>query len=535
MSQFSEILAEGSDPEDQGGAFPTGIESNKQSPGSVQVDAKTAKRLGIEVEPVTRHELASGIRTTGQIESLPNQKVEVTAPIDGTVVELLVRPGAKVTKGQTIAVLSSPELAQLRVDSVKNLAEAEPGLQQAQADLRLAQQNYERQRLQTAADLKQAQIQLAVAQEKSDRDRELVAAGALARRPMLESQTQLAEAKATFTKAESRLPVLEARDQLKRAQAAVEVAQSKVRLSNAAYQARLQQLGISANAKGLVSVAAPISGTVADRQITLGETISLQAGSKPLMTILNNSSVWATANIYEAELESVKLGQQVQVKVQSLPNQTFTGRIALIGTVVDEKARVVPVKAALDNSSGLLKPGMFAELEILTEHPLTSSLVIPSSAVVEANGKKLVYVQHGDSYQPAEVTLGQALGNLVEVKSGLFSRELIVAQRPLLVYAQSLRGGNKAQGADAKDSESQAREPDLEDRLPVPKWLAVAIGGTIVAVGAFWIGRCTQSRKMPRPESEVSDYEANGYSPCSTPSSTRLIEERERSQPSHED
>jgi len=226
-----------------------------QPDDAIHVDAETAKRLGIKVEPVIRQRLAVGLKTTGQIETLPNQKVDVTAPIDGTVVKLLVNSGDKVSKGQTVAVLSSPELAQLRVDSVQKLAESEPSLQQALADLRLAEPNYERQRLMAAADLKQAQTELAYAQEKYDRDQELAAAGALARRPLLESKTQLAQAKAALIKTASRLPVLEALDQLKRAQAAVEVAQSKVRLSSAAYQARLQQLGISANAKGLVTVA----------------------------------------------------------------------------------------------------------------------------------------------------------------------------------------------------------------------------------------------------------------------------------------
>ncbi len=67
-------------------------------------------------------------------------------------------------------------------------------------------------------------------------------------------------------------------------------------------------------------------------------------------------------------------------------------------------------------------------------------LAIPSSAVVDANGKKLVYVQNGDAFQPVEVTLGQTSGDMVEVKTGLFEGDLAVTQRAPQLYAQSLRG-----------------------------------------------------------------------------------------------
>jgi len=463
-----------------------------QPDDAIHVDAETAKRLGIKVEPVIRQRLAVGLKTTGQIETLPNQKVDVTAPIDGTVVKLLVNSGDKVSKGQTVAVLSSPELAQLRVDSVQKLAESEPSLQQALADLRLAEPNYERQRLMAAADLKQAQTELAYAQEKYDRDQELAAAGALARRPLLESKTQLAQAKAALIKTASRLPVLEALDQLKRAQAAVEVAQSKVRLSSAAYQARLQQLGISANAKGLVTVATPISGIVADRQITLGETVSLQAGSKPLMTILNDNRVWATANIYEKDLDKVERTQQVRVRAASLPNRTFEGKITFIGAVVEGGTRAVPVKAELDNSHRLLKPGMFADLEILTDRTPKAILAIPRTAVVDANAKKIVYVQNGNAYRPVEVTLGRTSGNLVELKSGLIGAERVVTEGATLLYAQSLGGSSMSTGDD--DKKAAQGNVSSNGKSQLPWWLVLPIGAAMA--GAFWVGRRSRPRMV---------------------------------------
>lgn len=444
-----------------------------QTPAAISVDAETSKRIGIKVESVKAQRLSVGIKTTGQIETLPNQKVEVRAPVSGMVVELLVKPGDKVSKSQALAVLSSSELGQLRVESIAKRAEAEGDLQQAQANFKLAQENFDRQLQISTAEIAQAQTQLtaatkqyqqeqelvnnrsvvkgarenyqrqqeisqaeiaraetelAVAKEQFERDKELVAAGAIARRTMLESQANFAEAKAAVAKAKSRpevikaeteikqaevdLPlrelrdsqgkvaeakaqltkalsrreVLEAEAQLKRAKAALEIAQSRIRLSSSAYQARLQQLGIAPNEKGLVTVVAPIAGTIADREITPGESVN--SAEKPLMSILNDSSVFATANIYEKDLNQVKNGQEVRIKIASLPNRTFTGKISLIGSIVGGETRVVPVKAELNNTEGELKPGMFAELEILTDKTATDVLVIPAAALVEANGKK---------------------------------------------------------------------------------------------------------------------------------------------------
>jgi cobalt-zinc-cadmium efflux system membrane fusion protein len=259
---------------------------------------------------------------------------------------------------------------------------------------------------------------------------------------MLESQAHLAEGKAQLAKATSRREVLEAEAQLKRAQSSVEVAQSRIRLSNATYQTRLAQLGTRADAKGLVTVSAPISGKVADREVTLGQSFE-DAGGK-LMTIVNDSQVFATANIYEKDLDKVETGQKVSVKVASLPDRTFTGQIKQIGSVVSGETRVVPVQAQLDNFGGQLKPGMFAQLEVLTDQTPTAIVAIKSSAVVEANGKKLVYVQNGNAYQSAEVTLGQTSGDRVEVKSGLFEGDRVVTQGAMQLYAQSCAVGNTA-------------------------------------------------------------------------------------------
>ncbi len=483
------VLAHGG----HGNEFQGGSEATANT-SSIQVDAQTAKRLGIKVEPVKRQQLAVGIKTTGQIETLPSQKAEVNTPISkAKVVELLVEPGVMVKKGQPVAVISSPDLVELRVNSQEKLAQGQADLQQAQADLRLAQQNRDRYQQIAAAEIAQAQSQVAFSQEKFNKDQQLADAGALPRRNALESETQLAQAKADLAKAASRRDVIQAENQLKRADSAVQVAKSRIQLSNSIYQTRLAQLGTRPNAQGLVTVISPISGKVADREATLGQSFE-DAGGK-LMTIINDSRVFATANIYEKDLNQVRSGQQLRVKVASIPNRTFVGRITRIGSVVEGETQVVPVQAELENSGGVLKPGMFAELEVLTNQTSSAILAIKSAAVVEANGKKQVYVQNGNAYQPVEVTLGETSGDMVEVKTGLFEEDLIVTVRSPQLYAQSLRGDTKPKLDEHPETPIQATKE------PVPLWLLGAGGGaTLVAIafmaGAFWSSRRTNQLQL---------------------------------------
>ncbi len=473
-----------------GDEFQTGSEVTTLS--SIKVDAQTAKQLGIKVESVKRQRLNISIKATGQIETLPSRQAQVTTPISGAkVLELLAEPGTLVKKGQAIAVVSSPELVSLRVESQEKIAQAQADWQQAQADLKLAQQNRDRYEQIAAAEIVQAQTQVAFAQEKYDKDKQLAEAGALPQRNFLESQTQLAQAKAELTKANNRQDVIAAENQLKRAEAAVKVAKSRIDLSNTTYQTRLQQLGIRGNAKGLVTITAPIAGKVADREVTIGQSFE-DAGGK-LMTIVNDSRVFATANIYEKDLNKIRTNQQVIVKVAS-PNRTFTGRITVINSGVADETRVVPVKAEIDNPDGVLKPGMFADLEVLGDQLSSAILAIPSSAVVEANGKQQVYLQNGNTYQPVEVSLGQTSGNMVEVKTGLFEGDLIVTQRAPQLYAQSLRGGSQP----TKEEDTTVYSEVKTSNLQATPWLMVVGGSAIATVafaaGTFWSGR---RRKSP--------------------------------------
>jgi membrane fusion protein, heavy metal efflux system len=463
--------------------------SNTVPVDSIQVDAETAKRIGLKVEPVSPQQLAFGTQFTGQIEALPSRKVEVTNPVGGIVVRLFAQPGDQVQQGQALAVITSGELAGLRADSLDRQAETTGTLQAAQTDLELARQIYTQQEKIAQSAIAQAQTELRVAQEQYSRDQALTAQGALPQRDLLESEARLAAAQTALSEAQSRLDSLDARAERDRAQSALAVAQSRADLSTETYDTRLQQLDAEANADGTVTIKAPIAGQIADRAVSLGQ--SAEEAGTALMTIIDDRTVLASANVYEKDLQQIAMGQPVRVKVAALPERNFRGEVTVIGATVEGETRVIPIKAEIDNAEGALKPGMFADIEVVSDS--RTALAIPRSAVTEIDGQQSVYVKNGDGYQPVAVTLGKTAGEWVEVKDGLFEGDQVVTQRVLQLYAQSQRSGEPAD-AQAGDEETAAAN-FASGQLP---WLIILPVGGAIAAGAFWMGRRSQPASLPK-------------------------------------
>jgi cobalt-zinc-cadmium efflux system membrane fusion protein len=170
-----------------------------------------------------------------------------------------------------------------------------------------------------------------------------------------------------------------------------------------------------------------------------------------------------------------------------------------VGSTVQGETRVVPVKVELDNADGALKPGMFAEIEVLTDRTPVSVLAVPKSAIVETNDKKkIVFVQNGNAFQATDITLGRESGDFIEVTNGLFDGDKVVTQRAPQLYTQSLRGDTKA---DAGHNETSATT-QASNSSALPWWLVLPVGSAIAA-GTFWAGTVWSSRRQRRLQSAV--------------------------------
>ena len=147
---------------------------------------------------------------------------------------------------------------------------------------------------------------------------------------------------------------------------------------------------------------------------------------KSLVSIVNLDILRATIDIYERDLRFVKIGQQVEVMSIAYPAKIFHGKVVFISPEIDDESKSIKVRVDVDNSEHLLKLGMSISGELIY-HTDRESLIVPKSAIQLVNNENVVFVpQEKDEIEIREVVLGHAVGELIEVKSGLIKGEQVV-------------------------------------------------------------------------------------------------------------
>jgi Cu(I)/Ag(I) efflux system membrane fusion protein len=155
--------------------------------------------------------------------------------------------------------------------------------------------------------------------------------------------------------------------------------------------------------------------------------------SDTLYEIADLSHVWLLADVYEAELPSVRVGSPAQVAVGG---QTLGGRVTFIGPVVAAATRTANVRIELDNAAGLLKPDMYAD--VILQQAQGSSVAIPDSAVMNTGTRSVVFVARGDgTFEPREVTTGAKANGFYAIRSGVQAGERVVIDANFLVDSES--------------------------------------------------------------------------------------------------
>ena len=478
-----------------GHEFSGGATTGDAMPQGLPIDPVMVQRLGWRVEPVTRRSLGVGLRVSGQIAALPGELTRVTAPVTGRLLELRVKPGDRVRRGQVLAVLTSAELVTLRTEALDRELEARAAVDRARVNLAAAERNRQRQQAIAQAERQAARTQLAVARERFDRDQELASAGALPRRQALESRDRLADSEAGLAKAAGRIDLLQAETEWERARADLAAAENHLKLSATSYRARLGQLSARADRQGRAMVLAPSDGIVTHVSASAGETV--EEATKDLLEIARLDRVLATAQIYERDLARVRVGQPVTVRVAGQDDRPIAGRVARIGTAIDPETRTLPVEAILSNPGGALKLGAFATIDLTvgTSQPV---LALPAAAIVQEGGRSIVFVENGSQFQRTDVTVGASDGAWVEIQRGLFEGDRVVTQGATQLYAESRRsgGGGHAQ----KAAPPAATAHTHATARPSWRWLAAA-GGAGLAIGAagFWAGTRRRDRSPASP------------------------------------
>lgn len=177
----------------------------------------------------------------------------------------------------------------------------------------------------------------------------------------------------------------------------------------------------------------PVSGVVTEKRAVQG--MHLMPGQS-LYTIADLSVVWVEADVYEAEIALIKLGQRAAVTIDAYPGERLFGQTVFIYPYVAENTRTVKVRFAFDNRRGRLKPGMYANVELHV--PMGVGLTIPADAVLDSGTRQVVFVAEGDGYfQPRDVKVGQRLGDKVQILEGLKEGEQVASGAAFFLDSES--------------------------------------------------------------------------------------------------
>ena len=238
-----------------------------------------------------------------------------------------------------------------------------------------------------------------------------------------------------------------------------ETAASKLRFFDVS-EAQIEELKKSGVPRKALSVSAPISGFVIEKNVVQGQMVD--AGMR-LYRIADLAIVWVLAEIYEQDLPFVQLGQEAVVRVASLPDREFRGRVTYVYPTVDEKTRTARVRLEFENPGYFLRPGMFVSAEIQAEIA-GSAVLVPDSAVLRSGAKNTVFVALNEGrFEPRDVSLGvEASDGMIQVLSGLQVGDRVVTSGQFLLDSES-----QLREAIDKMRGSAPAEP-AESALPLP-------------------------------------------------------------------
>ena len=196
--------------------------------------------------------------------------------------------------------------------------------------------------------------------------------------------------------------------------------------------ATLEKSGQPAKA---LQILAPADGFVVEKNVVQGQMVD--AGMK-LYRLADLGIVWVFAQVYEQDLPYVQLGQEATVRLSSLPDREFRGRVTYIYPNVDEKTRTARVRLEFENPGYFLKPGMFVSAQMISELK-PSALLVPDSAVLRSGEQNTVFVaQPGGKFDPRNVMLGlEAEHDQYEVISGLQAGERVVTSGQFMLDSES--------------------------------------------------------------------------------------------------
>lgn len=435
----------------------------EKSLGAFQLSEQAQKDAKIEAQFPKPRTLVLTLQLPGEV-TLNTDKVSRLAPkVSGNVLSVLKSVGDKVDANERLATLGSSELGTLKVEYFA-----------AKGSFELAKNDYEREKV---AQVNSGKMLDLLSKQPDPTQLETDLNGVLigeSKSKLLKAYSALRLAKSAWARAEKLRPDnlitateyessrRDAESQQVELRSAIEDVQlgiaqrifqteralriAETTLKNT--ERRLHLLGMTtADIAALASeksedvslyvLKAPFNGTVIERDIGAGEQ---REANSAAFVIADLSSVWVQLSVFPKHTNQIKAGQTVKVTAHGI-DRVFAGRIAVVTPVVDERTRAASARVVLQNTDGLLRPGMFVTAEVIIEEARVE-LSIPNEAVVSIDNKSIVFVKSviAGKFEAQPITLGRRDRSFVEVKVGIYEDSEIACSNTFILKADYGKG-----------------------------------------------------------------------------------------------
>ena len=338
----------------------------------------------------------------------PLQQAALVPKISAPVKAFYVNRGAKVHKGQLLAILENRDLAAAKEEN-------KGAFEQAEAAYVTGTSASVPEELQKATgDAQSAREQLDAAQKLYDSRQDLFKQGALPRKDLDQATVALVQAKAQYELAKRHLDSLNAvvkQQELKGLQGQLSSAKGK-------YQGASAQLSYS-------EIRSPLDGVVTDRPLYPGE---MAPAGAPVMTVMDISRVTARAHVPQNDAALLKIGNNATITVAGM-EQPVEGKVVLVSPALDPNSTTVEVWVQAKNPKQLLKPGSSVRLSMVSE-AIPDALVVPASAVLTGpDGATTVMVIADDQHAHQQaIKIGIRQDDKIQTTEGLKEGQRVVTE-----------------------------------------------------------------------------------------------------------
>ena len=343
--------------------------------------------MSVSVAAATEQSITRFLKVTGTLAA--QEEAEVAAEIQGRVIATPVERGTRVAEGADL-IRVSPAEAQAQA------AEADANAAQLEGRLGLSgNTDFDIDRVPEVAN---ARAQLTLAQGDFDRAKMLYEKKLLSQADFDQKSAQAEVARRQF-----------------------EIARNGAMQQYQALLGARARVVLAKKALADTVVRAPFAGVVGERLVSVGDYVS--RGTK-VASVLRTNPLRVQLTVPEQYSGEVAVGRPMSFEVDASPGQKFTGQVRYVSPALDANSRTLVVEAVVPNDTGALKPGSFATA-LIEQANRSPGILTPATAVRTVAGTSRVFVVAGDKAEERIVTVGQPVGDLIEITSGLKAGEKV--------------------------------------------------------------------------------------------------------------